>query len=165
MRKYLQITIVLAAFFILVYIKDNRRSDDEVKNIDKPQVIAPTTVVPTETPMLTISGATSKPSTPTPSGFLSKYKDGMYPGSVEDAIYGNLQVQAVIAGGKITDINELKYPNDNRTSISINTQALVFLKQDALNKQSAQVDMVTGASDSSPAFARSLAIALKQATR
>ena len=91
------------------------------------------------------------------------YRDGMYIGSIENAVYGDLQVQAEIAGGKLVDITELKFPNDTGTSVAINMQALKLLKQAALQAQSAEVDIVSGASDSSPAFARSLKTALTKA--
>lgn len=98
--------------------------------------------------------------TPKPSG---KYKDGTYTGNVADAFYGNLQVQAVIKGGRITDVIFLQYPNDRETSIAINTQAMPLLKQEAIAAQSAQVDGVSGATASSGAFVESLGNALKKA--
>jgi uncharacterized protein with FMN-binding domain len=93
------------------------------------------------------------------------YKDGTYAGSVENAIYGNLQVAAVISGGKLIDITPLQYPKDTRTSMAINTQALPLLKEEALRTQNASVDLVSGASDTSPAFARSLKTALDLAKK
>lgn len=91
------------------------------------------------------------------------YKDGLYTGNVADAFYGNIQVQAVISNGKITDVQFLQYPNDRRTSININTQAMPFLKQEAIAAQNANVDIVSGATDTSIAFRQSLASALSQA--
>lgn len=98
--------------------------------------------------------------TPKPSG---KYKDGAYMGNVADAFYGNLQVQVVIKGGRITDVIFLQYPNDRETSIAINTQAMPLLKQEAISAQSARVDGVSGATASSGAFIESLSNALKKA--
>jgi len=92
-----------------------------------------------------------------------KYKNGTYTGSVADAFYGNLQVQAVISGGRITDVIFLQYPNDNSTSQYVNSQADPMLKQEAIQAQSAQVDIISGASASSQAFQQSLADALAQA--
>lgn len=98
--------------------------------------------------------------TPKPTG---KYKDGTYTGSVADAFYGNIQVKAVVSGGKIVDVIFLQYPNDRQTSIEINTQAMPILKQEAIAAQSAQVDGVSGATASSGAFIQSLQSALNQA--
>jgi uncharacterized protein with FMN-binding domain len=91
------------------------------------------------------------------------YKDGTFTGSVADAFYGNIQVQAVISGGKITDVVFLQYPNDRNTSIYINSQAMPLLKQEAIQVQSEQVDGVSGATASSGAFVQSLGSALQKA--
>ncbi|HWY79730.1 MAG TPA: FMN-binding protein [Candidatus Sulfotelmatobacter sp.] len=94
---------------------------------------------------------------------ISIYKDGTYIGSVADAVYGNLQVQAIIAGGKITNVQFLQAPSDRRTSVVINQQADPTLAQETIQAQSAQVDIVSGATDSSQAFMQSLQSALDQA--
>lgn len=91
------------------------------------------------------------------------YKNGTYIGSVADAYYGNVQVRAIIAGGKITDVQFLAYPNDRQTSLSINTQAIPDLKNEAIVAQSANVDIVSGATATSQAFVQSLQSALSQA--
>jgi len=108
----------------------------------------------------------SAPNTPSASGSSSPnppYKDGTYTGSSADAFYGNIQVQAVISGGKITDVQFLQYPNDRSRSIAINTLAMPNLKQEAIQAQSANVNIVSGATDSSNAFVQSLSSALSQA--
>lgn len=92
-----------------------------------------------------------------------KYKDGAYTGSVADAQWGYIQVKAVISGGKITDVQFLQYPNDRNRSIEINSYADPQLTQEAIQAQSAQVDVITGATDSSQAFMQSLGDALTQA--
>lgn len=91
------------------------------------------------------------------------YKDGSYTGDVADAFYGNIQVQAMFQNGKIIDIQFLQYPNDSQTSTEINTRAIPSLKQEAIQAQSAQVDIVSGATQSSQAFIQSLQSALKKA--
>jgi uncharacterized protein with FMN-binding domain len=91
------------------------------------------------------------------------YKDGTYTGSGADAFYGTIQVQATISNGKLTDVQFLQYPNDRDDSVQINQQAMPQLKQEAIQAQSANVDIVSGATDSSHAFMQSLANALAQA--
>ena len=88
------------------------------------------------------------------------YKDGVYTGPVTDAFYGNVQVQATIQGGKITDVTFLDYPHDRGTSVYINSQATPYLKQEAIQAQSANVDVVSGATQTSLAFIKSLTAAL-----
>ena len=91
------------------------------------------------------------------------YKDGSYTGDVADAFYGNIQVQVTVSGGKITDVQFLQYPNDRQNSIYINQQAMPILRQEALQAQSAHVDGVSGATDTSQAFVESLSSALSKA--
>lgn len=91
------------------------------------------------------------------------YKDGTYTGSVADAQWGNVQVQVVIQGGKMTNIKFLQYPNERDRSIMINNDADPQLISEAISAQSATVDVVTGATDSSDAFMQSLSDALSQA--
>jgi len=92
------------------------------------------------------------------------YKDGSYTGSVADAFYGNVQVKAVISGGKITDVVFLDHPQDRRTSQMINDQAMPMLTQEAITAQSANVDIVSGATQTSNAFRESLQSALSKAS-
>jgi uncharacterized protein with FMN-binding domain len=92
-----------------------------------------------------------------------QYIDGKYTGAATDAYYGTIQVQAVISGGKIYDVVFLQYPSDRSTSRSINGAAMPLLKQEAIAAQNANVDTVSGATDSSSAFRTSLASALVQA--
>lgn len=93
----------------------------------------------------------------------TNYKDGNYTGSVADAFYGNIQVAVTIQSGKITDVKFLQYPNDRQNSLLINQQAMPLLKQETIQAQSAHIDGVTGATDTSQAFVQSLASALSQA--
>lgn len=143
--------------------------DDNVINNPLLKAAATGSLMPTKEATATpsFSGATPGStivSSPTPMVQKGKFKDGNYKGSLEDAIYGNFQVKAVISGGKLVDVVPMAYPNDNRTSSSINSQAFPLLRDEAVAVQSYQIDIITGASDSSPAFERSLSTALKQAS-
>ena len=97
---------------------------------------------------------------PTPQG---EYVDGTYTGPAANAFYGYVQVQATVSGGKLTDVQFLQYPSDRSTSRYINSQAMPLLTQEAITAQSANVDGVSGASDTSAAFEQSLSSALSQA--
>lgn len=91
------------------------------------------------------------------------YKDGTYTGNEADAYYGWVKVQAVIQHGKITDVQFLEYPSDRRTSRAINAQAMPWLQQEAIQAQSARVNIISGATLTSEAFANSLQSALNTA--
>ncbi len=115
-----------------------------------------TTPFSTEAP-----GVTVTPKASATSGSL--YKDGSYTGSVADAQWGYVQVKAVITNGKITDVQFLQYPSDRNRSVYINSIADPQLTSEAIQAQNANVDIVTGATDSSEAFIQSLTDALSQA--
>ncbi len=91
------------------------------------------------------------------------YKDGVYTGSAENAFYGIIQVQSTIKNGKIANVSFLQAPNEAIRSVAINTIADPNLAQEAIQAQSPNVDIVSGATASSQAFAASLQIALQQA--
>jgi uncharacterized protein with FMN-binding domain len=103
------------------------------------------------------------PPAPTPTKPQGIYRNGTYTGSIADAYYGNIQVRAIITDGELSDIQFLQYPNDRKTSVYINSQAMPILKSEAISAQSANVDIVSGATDSSMAFQESLGSALAQA--
>ena len=92
-----------------------------------------------------------------------QYRNGTYTGVSANAYYGNVQVQVTIANGEIADVTFLDYPQDRGTSRSINSYAMPQLTQEAIAAQSANVNGVSGASDTSAAFQQSLASALGQA--
>jgi len=91
------------------------------------------------------------------------YKDGSYRGSVADAYYGNVQVQANVQNGQLVSVKILQYPSDRNTSRYINSQALPMLRQEAIQAQTSQIDFISGATLTSNAFVQSLATALSQA--
>jgi uncharacterized protein with FMN-binding domain len=143
MKKYFQIIFVLTLFFALVVYRQLKGNDAQaiVEKTSVPNVI-----------------------TKQPQQSFMKYKDGRYTGDVTDALYGNIQVQVIIANGKIGDISFLQYPSENKTSISINQHAMPILKSEAIQMQNSQVDIVSGASSSSQAFQKSLSSALQKAS-
>jgi uncharacterized protein with FMN-binding domain len=94
-----------------------------------------------------------------------RYRDGQYTGDVTDAYYGTVQVEAIIQSGEIMDVRFLDYPHDRRTSARINAQAMPWLTTEAIQAQSANVDIISGATLTSEAFALSLQSALVQARR
>lgn len=89
--------------------------------------------------------------------------DGTYTGPTTDAYYGPMQIEAVVQGGQIVKLRALQYPSDRRTSLAINRQALPLLRDEVIAAQSADVDIITGATLTSEAFIRSLRGALAQA--
>ncbi len=149
MKQYLRITAVLLVFGLLILLRnlaDNSGNKHRIINQSKASFPSGNNT----------SSSNNTITAPTAPQTNQAYKDGTYTGSVEDAYYGSVQVQAVIAGGKIKTVSFLQYPNDNGTSRYISSQVMPILVSEALKSQSAQVDIVTGASQTSAAFQRSL---------
>ncbi|MDX6408165.1 MAG: hypothetical protein QOE13_1236 [Gaiellaceae bacterium] len=91
--------------------------------------------------------------------------------------WGNLQVAIVvrktttITGTKkkvtrrVTSISVPTYPNHTDRSVYINQTALPTLKSEALRAQSANINMVSGATDTSYGFVQSLQAAILKAKK
>jgi uncharacterized protein with FMN-binding domain len=88
--------------------------------------------------------------------------DGSFTGGNYDAYYGTVQVQATVQGGALVATKALKFPNHSGTSRSINRQALPYLQQEAVAKQSARINIISGATLTSRAYIASLRDALKK---
>jgi uncharacterized protein with FMN-binding domain len=91
------------------------------------------------------------------------YKDGIYTGPQVNAYYGIVEVQVTVKNGNIADVQFLKYPNDRRTSVRINNIVMPYLQQEAIQAQSAHVNIISGATFTSRGFAMSLNGALQSA--
>ena len=86
-------------------------------------------------------------------------------GSVASTQWGPVQVQVTLdSGGAITAVQVLQQPSGNPKDDEINSYALPQLVQETLDAQSAQIDMVSGATVTSTGYQQSLQSALDQAT-
>ena len=149
MKKFVLSIIVIAVFVgYVIYMKMGGQTNNPIIDNKETQTSVATT---TDT-----SGST------TTSGL---YKDGSYVGDVTDAYYGNLQVKAIIQMGKITDVQFLDYPQKDNSSRRISTMAMPQLKTEAIQTQSANVNIISGATQTSEAFSQSLASALALAKK
>ncbi len=165
MKKY-AISFFLVIAFAFYAVLNNQSSIDvgpaangPVAANTGPAANTPTGPAPTPTPT---PSPTPTP-TPAPTQSTGLYKNGSYVGSAADAYYGNVQVKAIVQNGALSNIQILQYPSDRGTSVRINSNALPQLVQEAIQAQSANVNMVSGATESSGAFQQSLASALAQA--
>ena len=84
-------------------------------------------------------------------------------GDAEDTQWGQVQVEITISGGKITDVSVPVYPNNNGRDQQINSYALPQLIQETVDAQSADIDMISGATVTSDGYVRSLQSALDKA--
>ena len=84
-------------------------------------------------------------------------------GTVASTRWGPVQVQLTVSGGKITSVQVVQQPDDNRRDEEINASAVPTLVQETLDAQSAEIDMVSGATITSEGYLQSLQSALDQA--
>jgi uncharacterized protein with FMN-binding domain len=84
-------------------------------------------------------------------------------GDVAQTQWGPVQVQLVVRGGTITAVKVLQYPSGNPRDVEIANYALPVLIQETTQSQSAQIDMVSGATFTSEGYVQSLQSALDQA--
>lgn len=166
-RKFFLSVSLIVIFALYVLFQNNRAENRSIvlPAADKnKRIILTPEAPPTPSPEPAGSGAPVSAGEQTPkSASLAAFKNGEFTGNIIDAYYGNVQVKAVIQGGKIIDVRFLDYPHHRDTSMAINDYAMPILRTEAIQAQSAQVDGVSGATFTSQAFQESLAGALLQA--
>jgi uncharacterized protein with FMN-binding domain len=124
----------------------------DVAVVGQPQAtVAPTT---------TSAPAAGNGSTTTTS---STYVDGTVTGPVVTNRFGAVQVQVTISGGVIADVTALQLPSGDPHSARISEEAEPLLREEALTAQSADIDLLSGATYTSRAYVQSLQAALDQA--
>lgn len=126
---------------------------------------ASTTGTPVATSTGSLTGTVTTPTdttpTPTPTG---QYKDGTYTGNMGDAApFGEVQVSVVITGGKISKVNVLKHPQGPGYTDELAAQTFPKMAQEAVTIQSANVDMISGATQNVQGFRESMQVALDKA--
>ncbi|MEI7741700.1 MAG: FMN-binding protein [bacterium] len=173
MKKIILGLLLIIAFGGYTFMQKSQKDNAQVAKLTDNSLTVPKNETPTPTTNPAPKQApvtapkptpTTIPKTPsTPVAATGKFKDGTYTGNTIDVYYGNLQVQAVIYGGKLTNVNILQSPNDRDNSIRIAQRSLPILTQEAIAAQSAQVDSVSGATMDSNGFIQSLQSALDQA--
>lgn len=109
------------------------------------------------------SANTAGGSVPMVEASYNNLSDGTYTGSRVYVYYGYVRVQVVVQNGQISNVKVLEHPNDNGTSRYINSIAMPYLVQEAVQAQSAQINLISGATLSSEGFVKSLNTALSKA--
>ncbi|MDL9979934.1 FMN-binding protein [Microbacterium sp. ASV49] len=93
----------------------------------------------------------------------SSLKDGTYTGQSTDTRWGPVQVEITVSGGRITAADAVDYPQNNPRDQEINQYAIPQLVSETIQAQSAQIDMVSGATYTSEGYTTSLQSAIDQA--
>ena len=110
------------------------------------------------------ASAAAPAASPTPGSGGAALANGTVTGSLVQTRFGPVQVQVTIANGKIADISALQLPFDRQRSAEISQVVAPMLRSEALAAQSAQIDLISGATYTSDGYAQSLQSALDQAT-
>jgi uncharacterized protein with FMN-binding domain len=144
---------------------DNSSAVTSTIAADTASSTTPSTTTPSTTTPSTTAVATTTPEATQraevaadPSGSA----DGVFLGTAEDTEWGDVQVQVTISDGAIVDIAAAQYPTGRKSS-SINSQAIPMLEANAIALQSADLDIVSGATYTSRTYADSMQAALDQA--
>lgn len=110
------------------------------------------------------AGATSAPASGSTSGAASGATGARtVTGTVVDTRYGPVQVQVTVQAGTLREVAVVQYPAGDRRDEEINGYALPILVDESVAAQSAQIDMVSGATYTSEGYVQSLQSALDQA--
>lgn len=110
------------------------------------------------------SGGTDDNSTSDSAGSSGSSSGGTtVTGDVVQTQWGPVQVQISVRSGSITDVSVLQYPNGNPRDAEINSYALPVLVDETTSAQSADIDMVSGATVTSTGYEQSLQSAIDKA--
>lgn len=118
---------------------------------------ASTSIVAAQESSAGIDSSASTTPTPTPTTAAT------YTGSVVSTRYGNVQVQITVENGQITKSAVLQVPWSNGRDQQINSRAVPTLNSEVVKAQSADIDMVSGATYTSDGYIQSLQSAIDQA--
>ena len=85
-----------------------------------------------------------------------------YTGPVVENPYGPVQVAVAEQGGKIVDVKALQMPTEHALSQEISEHVVPMLRSEVLQAQSAEINLISGATYTSESYASSLQAALRQ---
>ncbi|HZR12052.1 MAG TPA: FMN-binding protein [Acidimicrobiia bacterium] len=123
-----------------------------------PAAAAPPTTG-TTAPAGSSGDTSSQPSTTTTAPSARREVDG----PTVSTQYGDVQVRVTVANGRLVDVKALQLPGDRPRSARISDFAGPELRDEALQAQSANIDVVSGATYTSEGYAQSLQAALQAA--
>ena len=113
-----------------------------------------------------VTPAATATATATPAGTATSSSSSGTKTVASDVVstqYGNVQLKVTISGGKITDVTPVQLPQTDPKSYAISSYAAPLLRQSALSKQSANIDLVSGATYTSDGYKAALQSALDRA--
>lgn len=88
---------------------------------------------------------------------------GTFTGDAVQTRFGAVQVEIAVSDDVIVDASAIRYPSGDRHNDQINGYALPILATEVLQAQTADIDLVSGATVTSAAYVESLQSAIDQA--
>jgi uncharacterized protein with FMN-binding domain len=133
----------------------------------RPVAAAPQAAEPTPaaapTPAAGATPAATATATPTPTPVpTNRPANGSFTGALIPTQFGDVQVRVVIASGRVTDVSALQMPSDRARSAEITQYVTPVLHDEVIQAQSAHIDVISGATFTSEAYAESVNDALRQ---
>ena len=131
-----------------------------------PATTGPATTGPaTSGPATTAPATTAPPTTapPTTAPPVAASAERTYDGQDIQYVYGDIVVNATLRGGRILNVSVPQNDAVDGRSQMINSYAVPILEQEAVAAQGVNINVVSGATFTSDAFAQSLQSALSQA--
>ncbi len=126
------------------------------------QTPSPSQASPSPTDSSPPTGSPSSSPSPSPSPSPTG-TNGTFTGSDFPNRFGDVQVRVIISNGRITDVQPLQMPQDRAQSAYISQVAGPMLHDEVIQAQSAQIDIISGATYTSDSYAQSVESALQQA--
>ena len=108
------------------------------------------------------SGGSSSSAESGPSGATTS-SPKTYTGDAASTRFGDVQVQVTVVAGKVTAATVTEVPWSDHKDQEINSRAVPILTDETVSAQSADIDMVSGATFTSEGYVESLQSALDQA--
>jgi uncharacterized protein with FMN-binding domain len=156
-----RVTLWLASTAVLVMLLFSYHTSTDSGGGASPAAVGPS--VPGGTGSAGSSGSSGSSGSAGSTGSSGSSAGGTFTGPPVDTRWGPVQVQITVAGGRITDVRAVVYPQGNPRDVEINNYALPRLHDEVITAQSAGVDAVSGATVTSDGYLSSLQSAIDAA--
>lgn len=144
-----RIALLLAVTAVVVVLAVTLRSQDGIRSTAHPQPLR--SPEPTQ--------ASERTGTPEPT---TRYRSGIATGRSAHTDYGDVQVRVTVVRNRIVRVEALELPDGNPMDLQLSRPAARTLARWVIDRQSADVDTVSGATYTSTGYLASLQSALDQ---
>jgi uncharacterized protein with FMN-binding domain len=159
MPRRAAISALLTAIAVVVLINFQTPSQQGLATFNRQTVTALTDGSSSTGPVPSSPAQATASAQPTPAATPATHT---LTGPAISYFFGTAQVQVTLVNGQITEVTAIQLPNEGRSAF-ISQQVEPMLRSEVLAAQSAQIDLISGATYTSEAYAQSLQGALDQA--